>query len=258
MSWEPYCLSARIFAACSECIGLKGKRSLAKKIKRSCNFVIPHLTQAIRLSNRLNALSFQQNAALEGLVNANIGIIVVDAAAKILFCNGIGEQALASKMGLSVRSGRLYTEEVTRNPVLLKLIKDAALAGVGRCIHAGGHMTLPNRHGAPSTILISPLRPEHAESERHHPKAVIFITNPNQKRAINPSLLNQHYGLTPAEARLTAALVEGERLQDYAERVEISLHTAKTQLKTIFSKTGTSRQSDLIRAILNNPLLCHS
>jgi DNA-binding CsgD family transcriptional regulator len=67
--------------------------------------------------------------------------------------------------------------------------------------------------------------------------------------------LIQLYGLTAAEARLTAALVNGERLEDYAVRQRISINTVRTQSKQIFAKTGLSRQADLIREVLANPAL---
>jgi DNA-binding CsgD family transcriptional regulator len=63
------------------------------------------------------------------------------------------------------------------------------------------------------------------------------------------------YGLTPAEARLMVALVDGERLDHYADRRQISINTVRTQSKQIFAKTGHGRQADLIREILANPAL---
>ena len=63
------------------------------------------------------------------------------------------------------------------------------------------------------------------------------------------------FGLTPAEARLTAALVDGERLEEYADRLEISVNTVRTQSKQVFAKTGCGGQVELIRAILCNPAL---
>jgi len=44
-------------------------------------------------------------------------------------------------------------------------------------------------------------------------------------------------------------------LTDHAEGAGITLNTAKTHLKQIFAKTGSRRQSDLIRLILADPVL---
>jgi DNA-binding CsgD family transcriptional regulator len=44
----------------------------------------------------------------------------------------------------------------------------------------------------------------------------------------------------------------GHRLQTCANRLGISLTTAKTHLQRIFAKTGVSRQTDLMRLILTS------
>src|SRR5262249_26878057 len=61
--------------------------------------------------------------------------------------------------------------------------------------------------------------------------------------------LHCHFGLTPSEARLVLQLVTGETLRSAAAELHISYETARTQLKNIFSKTGTCRQAELVAVI---------
>ena len=63
-------------------------------------------------------------------------------------------------------------------------------------------------------------------------------------------LLRCHFGLTPAEARLALHLVAGETLRSAEVKLSISYETARTHLKNIFDKTGTSRQAELVIAIV--------
>jgi DNA-binding CsgD family transcriptional regulator len=63
-------------------------------------------------------------------------------------------------------------------------------------------------------------------------------------------LLRSHFGLTPAEARLALHLVAGETLRSAEVKLSISYETARTHLKNIFNKTGTSRQAELVIAIV--------
>jgi DNA-binding CsgD family transcriptional regulator len=63
-------------------------------------------------------------------------------------------------------------------------------------------------------------------------------------------LLHCHFGLTPSEARLALHLITGETLRSAAAELHISYETARTQLKSIFSKTGTCRQAELVLVIL--------
>ena len=62
--------------------------------------------------------------------------------------------------------------------------------------------------------------------------------------------LHRAFALTPCEARLALHLVTGETLRSAAAELHISYETARTQLKSIFSKTGTSRQAELVGLIV--------
>jgi len=54
------------------------------------------------------------------------------------------------------------------------------------------------------------------------------------------------FGLSRAEARLAALLGSGVPLAEAAERLSIRYETARTQLKSIFVKTDTHRQADVV------------
>jgi DNA-binding CsgD family transcriptional regulator len=48
-------------------------------------------------------------------------------------------------------------------------------------------------------------------------------------------------------------LIEGDSVARAAQALGISVNTARTQLKSVFAKTGCNRQSDLIRVVLTSP-----
>ena len=76
---------------------------------------------------------------------------------------------------------------------------------------------------------------------------VLVIANELRPGAGPPiRLLTALYDLTPAEARIAAALTRGATLQVAAQAQGIGISTARTHLAQIFSKTGTHRQSQLV------------
>ena len=79
--------------------------------------------------------------------------------------------------------------------------------------------------------------------------AIVFIGDPDRKSALPAEVLALLYGLTPAEARLAVALLDGSSLAEIAEMHGIRELTARTQLKQVFQKTGTSRQGELVRLL---------
>lgn len=66
-------------------------------------------------------------------------------------------------------------------------------------------------------------------------------------RCIAPSIrvLQQVFGLTPAEARIAACIGAGQDVKHAAASSNVSVGTARAYLKTVFEKTHTRRQAEL-------------
>ena len=84
------------------------------------------------------------------------------------------------------------------------------------------------------------------------PTALILVHGPQRADSGN-HLLQQIFGLTPAEARLARLILEGRSPGDAAIQLHVSVSTIRTQLSAVLKKTGAQRQSDLVRRL--SPLL---
>ena len=87
------------------------------------------------------------------------------------------------------------------------------------------------------------------------PLALVLISDPERDRDIAASELARLYGLTPTEAKLALALLDGYGLDSAARQLSIGRNTARTHLKRIFEKTRTHRQAELVALILRGPAL---
>jgi DNA-binding CsgD family transcriptional regulator len=61
------------------------------------------------------------------------------------------------------------------------------------------------------------------------------------------------YSLTPSEAQVAISLANGHSIDEIADSSNHSSHTIRSQLKSVFRKTGVSRQSELIKLLLTGP-----
>ncbi len=59
------------------------------------------------------------------------------------------------------------------------------------------------------------------------------------------AVLEQAFGLTPAEARLASQIAAGKTLADIALQEGSARETLRSRLKSVFDKTGTGRQAEL-------------
>lgn len=62
--------------------------------------------------------------------------------------------------------------------------------------------------------------------------------------------LRRRFRLSKAEARVAKLLAEGLAPRVIAEKLNVSIHTVRSQLQSIFQKTETSRQAELTSLIL--------
>jgi DNA-binding CsgD family transcriptional regulator len=67
---------------------------------------------------------------------------------------------------------------------------------------------------------------------------------------ISGAFLKNRFDLTPAEARLVIDLVTGTSLKSSAKAHGVSYETVRRQVKSVFRKTGTHRQSELVLAVI--------
>ncbi len=78
---------------------------------------------------------------------------------------------------------------------------------------------------------------------------MITLNDPSNYPSRNWLLFIKQFHLTPSEGRLCRMLADGLIINDYCEKWKVATSTARSQLHTIFSKTSTHRQSDLLRLI---------
>lgn len=74
----------------------------------------------------------------------------------------------------------------------------------------------------------------------------IFVIDIWSIKPFEPKLLRDLFGLTLAESRVAICLHNGLSVNDAAEQSGVRTSTVRDQLSSIFSKTRTSRQSELV------------
>jgi DNA-binding CsgD family transcriptional regulator len=77
-------------------------------------------------------------------------------------------------------------------------------------------------------------------------RALLVLIDLTRGSGPQPDVLVRAFGLTPAEARLAAIIATGISPEKAAEHLGIGRETARSQLKAVFAKTDTHRQSELV------------
>lgn len=98
-------------------------------------------------------------------------------------------------------------------------------------------------------LHVAPLDHSPVLSSKHRssPRAVLFLHDLGAATNVAPTLLNELFDLTPAEARAAVQVLRGGTAEEMAGRLGVAVCTFKSQLQLVYAKTGAHRQGELLR-----------
>ncbi len=101
-------------------------------------------------------------------------------------------------------------------------------------------------------IIVVPMVGTGALSDR---RAALWILNTESPLVPDEDLLSALFRLSPAEARLAIGLLKGLSAAECAVHGGVGVATIRSQLHSIFSKTGVRRQAQLVALLSRVPAL---
>jgi len=216
--------------------------------------IIPHLKQAIEVSEHLAGVRFEADSALGALDSVGMGIFLVGQDGRLIHGNRAGLRIAELGDGLSVNAGSVRAHSPTHDAALRRAISDSMRSG-------GTHaLSLARRSGRePIPMTVSRLSGHlpGAPDSQERPVAVLLFSLPEAPIETPVDMLRRLFGLTPAEARVCEQLVKGRSVQDAAADLAITIDTARAHLKKIFAKLGVNRQAELISKVAASPAWVH-
>jgi len=231
----------------------KGNWSL--KEENSFEMFFPHFHRAIKLHQQLRLSSQVQWAFEQIFEDSTRGILLCDYKGKIVRLNPMAEAMLSKQGGLRLNQGCLESADHNANLRLHSLIQNAAETGSRKNTHAGGAVSLPNETGS-LQAFVSPVFSnfEGLGLYKEGICAIVTLVDPDCVKLPNCQQLKTLFGLTNTESQLATKLAQGKTLAQISQDHQVSEQTARKQLKSVFAKTDTARQVDLIRMLMALPV----
>lgn len=205
-----------------------------------------HLAEGVASALKQAELSRRQAAgaahpALAALDKLPLAVIALDAEKRIIFMNRPGMELLRQGRGLTMSATGICRAVGTGATQDLYAAIDGVIAG--KDVAA---LPLSLSDGEQPLALTATA----AEAGESDAKVLLFVQD--RKRAALPSadMLRGLFGLTAAEAKLAQGLARGMDIPQAALESGITVNSARTYLKSIFAKTDTNRQAELVRLLL--------
>ena len=203
----------------------------------------PHVRRAITIADLIDHKTLERDdlaATLDALTTA---VLVLGADGRLVHSNAAGRAALAREDLLLSRIGIVEPWDRTVSPAFRAMLS----------AEAGGTVALARRGGGNAVVSALPLHSGRRRSAvpRSARVALFVQDNPCGPHAIE--LLGRAYNFTGAELRVLLGLAEDATPADIAQRYGIAPSTVRTHLKSLFAKTGTNRQKDLVKLLFTAP-----
>jgi DNA-binding CsgD family transcriptional regulator len=171
------------------------------------------------------------------------GVIITPRDQRPSFVNAYAHRLLERRDGLVLTDTGLAASRVVDTRALRDVIDRASR----RQLTTPATLLIPRANANRPLAVLVPV-PTYKGAAANH--ATVFVCDPTQEPAIDPGSLCRLYGLTRAEATFASLLMTGKTVDEVAESLFVSIHTARTHLKRILLKTDTGRQAELLRVLL--------
>jgi DNA-binding CsgD family transcriptional regulator len=224
---------------------------------------MPHLRRAVRIGLRNFVYSTQALVGHLLVDKLRQPVILSSPEGEVVHTNEAARELLRSTTLVRVEGGHLRMPEPHLQTLLrrceeleqsLKVVDgdDAAACAIAsdfRSLHIAepgrresiyAFFTVMTPRGAMGTFGLRPV-------------VMLLFYDPASAPVIDASLLYAVFGLTPAEARIATLLADGLSLKQIAEVQGTQHDTVRKQLRSIYEKTSTNRQPELIRLLLHLP-----
>jgi DNA-binding CsgD family transcriptional regulator len=206
-----------------------------------------HLQRAFVISERLRISERDRRIDSAMLDHASAAIFLVNSSSRILRMTRTAEDMLRDGRHFRSRAGALTS--AVDSARLAEAIKGVACHGSVEPF-SQELVCRPREAGERAHVLI-------IKAGAHLPDLAYVVIGAvaGSRTSDATGLLKTLYGVSSAEARLCRELVQGKSLDECAIALSIRRSTAVSQLKSVFAKTSTSRQSDLMRPLIDLTLL---
>ena len=215
--------------------------------------LLPHIKRALNLH-----LSIHQDRKVislysRAMAQLMVGVVVLDKDCQVIECNPAATAILEMQDGLRVIGKQLEATYANDNRKLQRMVKDALTHNENSKVALTEAVSISRPSGQLSWgVVVQSISPDQWTEGKQRPAVAVFVRDTEGKTQPPVRLAQQLFQLTPAETMLAIQLANGLSLEEAAEALNIRRNTARAHLRSIFSKTGVRRQTELVRIFLNS------
>ena len=172
-----------------------------------------------------------------------MSVILTDGAAQIIYANRLARGILAEQRCLRICAGKLSAVNPKNSLHIRQAIRRCTESEAGAMLALGVAVALhrPGERSVAAWVLPMQQRCDRGVLRR----AAIFIRSTID--LFSEDMFAAIFGATSAELRVLKLLLDGMSICEVSAALHLSHNTVRTHVKSLFAKTGTARQAELLR-----------
>ena len=210
----------------------------------------PHVCRALAISDALDIRVLKSEMLERTLDGLAAGVFLTARDGHVVYMNTAAERQVKSGTAMRLVNNRLSPVYPAARAALTQAIQDSGRDGADMRSkdHAIG---IPDGIGGGYVATVLPV----ADGQRggilapFAASVAVFIQDPVQAPLMPGEAFARLHGLTGGELRVLMALSQGLGGTEAAGMLGVGEPTIRTHLQRIYSKTGTSKQGDLLRLL---------
>ena len=181
----------------------------------------------------------------------NYAMVIASSTLEIIWMNEAAARLFKKNDGMGLTRNYLMVERPETRQQVRSILRQFSAGSTGADYYC---INVPRQHcRQPLHLVITPLGRNMPPAAEHTLCSMLLIFDPEMEMVADLGLIMRAYGLTAAESKVVVLLMQGKKLDQVAKLLVKKKETVRKQLGNIFAKTGTNRQSDLIRVLLRGP-----
>lgn len=212
----------------------------------------PHLCRALAIFDVLDIRALKSELLEKTLDGLAAGVFLTANDGSVIYMNNAAQQQAGAARSIRLVNNRLSPVDPAARVSLSQAIRDAGSDGAQ--IMGGRSLGIPDGNGGGYVATLLPIEGgrRHGTFSSFAASVAVFTQDPIEVPLLPGEAFARLHKLTGSELRVLLALSQGLGGMEVAGILGVSEPTIRTHLQHIFSKTGTTRQSDLLRLLHNS------
>jgi DNA-binding CsgD family transcriptional regulator len=231
-------------------INVRTEVVVTDEMRRRMALLVPHLQRAVAIGGLFDQQKAATEALTETLDHVEAAVVLVGVDGVIAFANTPAKAMLGEAQLVRAQGEAFHAADAKADRLLYDIFTSAEKGDASVGVRG---VAVPLTAGAQEQWFahVLPLTSGNRKQTgiAHAAVAAVFVrkTAPDAPPALES--IAKLYKLTASEVRVLDALLKVDGVKAMAEMLGLSEATVRTHLHNVFQKTGTRRQSELVKLV---------